>query len=353
MKIITGIKKPKAFRVVVYGVEGIGKTTLASKLPKPLFLDFENGTHGMDVACADIGAVTFESLMGTLNELISDKHGYQTLVIDSLDILEKAITQQICDEAHQDSIEKVAAYGKGYVFVKDKFGRVLDKLSALADSGMNIVCIGHSQLKMQTLPDEQGAFDRYELKLQKQIAPLVKEWCDTLLFVNYKTTLVSVQGESRQKAQGGKRWVYAEHRPSWDAKHRISMPMPEDCSIEKAADILASTLAGTEVAPKKAVEKTEKPNPTPKPEEPKEAVKTPTEMPVEASEVYLSQSAKEFLKLLKQYGIEESAMRNYAAGKLNDRYGVDFASLPLDKWPEEALNWLNRGFDKIAPKLKN
>lgn len=40
-------------------------------------------------------------------------------------------------------------------------------------------------------PDEIGSYDRWEMKLTKNVAPLVKEWADMVLFANYKTFVVA------------------------------------------------------------------------------------------------------------------------------------------------------------------
>ncbi|MEG0804460.1 MAG: AAA family ATPase, partial [Pygmaiobacter sp.] len=53
-------------------------------------------------------------------------------------------------------------------------------------------------------------------------APLLREWCDTLLFANYETLVVKDgDGKSaKNKAQGGKRVLYTTHHACWDAKNR-------------------------------------------------------------------------------------------------------------------------------------
>ena len=48
MNIVSG-KQPKARKVLLYGPEGIGKTSLARQFPRPLFLDTERGTGEYDV----------------------------------------------------------------------------------------------------------------------------------------------------------------------------------------------------------------------------------------------------------------------------------------------------------------
>ncbi|MBR0283530.1 MAG: AAA family ATPase, partial [Oscillibacter sp.] len=52
LNITSGVVR-RAQKVVIYGPEGIGKSTLASKFPNPLFIDTENGTQHMDVRRVD------------------------------------------------------------------------------------------------------------------------------------------------------------------------------------------------------------------------------------------------------------------------------------------------------------
>ena len=80
-------------------------------------------------------------------------------------------------------------------------------------------------------PDEMGAYDRWELKLNKKDAPLFKEWADMMLFLNYKTT-VALSNSGKAKATGGKRVVYATHSPCWDAKNRHGLPDEFDLDYE-------------------------------------------------------------------------------------------------------------------------
>jgi hypothetical protein len=82
-------------------------------------------------------------------------------------------------------------------------------------------------------------FDRYELKLTKQTAPLLKEWCDLLAFCNYKTT-VSEGSDGRKKATGGKRrLMHLERAAAWDAKNRYGLDAELPMTIESLAPIFA------------------------------------------------------------------------------------------------------------------
>ena len=80
----------------------------------------------------------------------------------------------------------------------------------------------HAKLSKFEQPDEMGHHDRWTVKTSKQVAPLIREWCDMLLFANYKTIVVK-DGDgknAKNKAQGGRRVMYTTHHPCWDAKNR-------------------------------------------------------------------------------------------------------------------------------------
>ena len=129
---------------------------------------------------------------------------------------------KVCRDYNITSIES-ANYGKGYVYLAEEFDKFLKKCDSLIDAGINVVMTAHAKMRKFEQPDEQGAYDRFEMKLSKQVAPLVKEWCDMLLFVNYKTYVVTTENKTK-KAQGGKRVIYTSHHPCWDAKNRHGLP---------------------------------------------------------------------------------------------------------------------------------
>ena len=88
--------------------------------------------------------------------------------------------------------------------------------------GVHVVLTAHAMMRKFEQPDEMGAYDRWELKLQKKTSALVKEWSDLLLFANYKTLSVATDEKGKKfKAQGGRRVIYTSHHPCWDAKNRL------------------------------------------------------------------------------------------------------------------------------------
>lgn len=232
MKITKG-KIQKAKKVVVYGPEGIGKTTFAARFPDPVFIDTEGSTSAMDVARLP-RPTSWNMLLEEVEYIKSHPGECRTLVIDTIDWAEQLCVEHICSIHNKKGIEDFG-YGNGYVYTKEEFGRFLNRLTDVIEAGVNVVLTAHAQLRKFEQPDELGAYDRWELKLGKktssQTSPLVKEWADMLLFANYKTYSVAVDKDGKKhKAQGGKRVMYTSHHPCWDAKNRYGLP--EECEFD-------------------------------------------------------------------------------------------------------------------------
>lgn len=226
---ITSGPTATAQKVVLYGVEGIGKSTFASQFPNPVFIDTEGSTSNMNVQRLD-NPNSWQMLIDEVNYVKQTKI-CSTLIIDTADWAETLANQHIIARNGITSIEDLG-YGKGYTMVKEEFGKLLNLLSELTDAGINVVVTAHAELKKKEEPDQMGAYDRYQLKLSRQCAPLLKEWSDMVLFANYETTIVTDSKTKSKKATGGQRVMFTTHHPAWDAKNRHNLPekLPFDFS---------------------------------------------------------------------------------------------------------------------------
>ena len=228
LKISKGkISRPQ--KVVIYGPEGIGKSSLAAQFPDPVIIDTEGGTSHMDVRRID-KPKTWDELLSIIKEVALTPGICKTLVIDTADWAKQLIVSYLCAKYKQQSIESFG-YGKGYTYMSEEFSRMLSLCDLVIAAGIHTVITAHAKMRKFEQPDEMGAYDRWEMKLSKQTAPLLKEWCDMLLFCNYRTFVVTSENDTK-KEQGGKRVIYTSHHPAWDAKTRV--PLPEILDLDYA-----------------------------------------------------------------------------------------------------------------------
>lgn len=255
-KISSGVQ-PSAVKVVLYGPEGIGKTTFASQFPNPLFIDTEESTKMLNVRRFD-RPKTWTDVLGMVGAVVTNPALCKTLVLDTADWAERLCEQYVCARGKQSSIEGFG-YGKGFTMVGEEFANLLDSLTAVTTKGVNVVITAHSIIRKFERPDEAGAYDRYELKLGNKAgnrcAAAVKEWCDMLLFANYKEIVSEIGG--KKKAYGGQRVMYTTHHPCWDAKNRFDLKdeLPFDyqqiagCILDEAHTKKAITAADFDAQP--------------------------------------------------------------------------------------------------------
>lgn len=238
---ITGGVRPTALKTVIYGPEGIGKTTFASCFPKAVFIDTEGSTKFFDLARFP-APTSWTMLLDEVQEVINDPTLCDSLVIDTADWAEKMCISEVCSSNKKNGIEDFG-YGKGYTYVYEAFAKLLHKLDDAANKGVNIILTAHAALRKFEQPDELGAYDRWELKLlnapKANICAMVKEWADLVIFANYQTySIASDDNGKKFKAQGGKRVMYLNHNPCWDAKNRFGLPDGMDFLFGNIASVI-------------------------------------------------------------------------------------------------------------------
>lgn len=259
-EIESGIKK-KALKIVIYGTEGIGKSTLAAKFPNPLFIDTENSTDHMDVR--RLKRPTSAQEIISMIKWVRQTKPCSTLVIDTADWMLTLVEEAVRQEHNISSIESLG-YGQGYVESRERYGKIIDELTSVADAGINVVVTAHAEIKKFEDPGEHGAYDRYELKLTKRsnahVAGLTKEWADMVLFLNYEVMAVKREGMgNKYKAEGGKRVMYTTHHPAWDAKNRFGLPEKLSLDYSEIAHVIPDLISGEQVEQSTAQTQSEQP----------------------------------------------------------------------------------------------
>lgn len=212
-------------RVLIYGPPGMGKTTLASEFPAPVFIQAEDGTPA-GVELTGFRPSSFEDVMEAIASLYTDPHEFRTIVIDSLDKLEPLVWDAICRTNNWKSIEQ-PGYGKGYVETGYAWRQLLDGLNALrADVGMNIVLISHSDVERFDDPTSVS-YSQYQVRLHKKARAMIEDEVDAILLVKQDVSVKQEEQGFNQKraiAEGVKRFIHCEGRPAFVAKNRYNMP---------------------------------------------------------------------------------------------------------------------------------
>lgn len=349
MEITTGIIGG-AKKVLIYGPEGIGKTTFASKFPEPLFIDTEGSTKELNVCRLPVPS-SWSMIKEEVRYVAQHPDICKTLAIDTADWAERMAIQAVLDEHNKNGIEDFG-YGNGYRYVYEKFGELLNLLNDVIAANINVVLTAHAALRKFEQPDELGSYDRYTMKLidspKTSISAAVKEWADMVLFANYKTIVVTDSKTKKTKAQGGSRVMYTTHHSCWDAKNRYSLPDELPFQYDEIRSVIegnavakvgtkAATIATPlqEEAATKSVSEPEKKEEAKKPDD--KAAEPMKEAPNETEEQFSSvpepdkRIPKSLRDLMIHDGILEWDIENFAEGKGFVPYGTKI-------WDYETVN---------------
>ena len=225
-------------RLMVYGVEGIGKSSMAAGAPNPIYILTEDGLGSLKVDHFPL-ATSFQDVMDSIASLYKDNHAFETVVIDSLDWLEAIIQREI--EQKYDA--KDLAYGKGSLIAAERWREILDGLNALRnDKGMIVILIAHTTIKRFDSPEVEP-YDRYQPKLQERSNAVVREWADAVLFANYRTIVnkddVGFNQTNNRGISTGERLLFTSERPAYMAKNRYNMPESIPLSWDAFAEAIS------------------------------------------------------------------------------------------------------------------
>lgn len=225
-------------RILIYGVQGIGKGSLAAMAPKPVFINIEDGLDGVlpngeslkDYVFDNGGAIlphvnSYSEVMEQLGALATQDHSFETLVTDSLDWMEPLVWKHTCEQNNWNSIED-AGYGRGYVEALAYWADYIDAINYLRnEKSMTIIQTAHANAKRFNDPTTEP-YDRYQIKLQDKASGKMLEHSDVVLFANYRVTTVK-EGKNKKDVRAvgaGERVIYSEERPAFIAKNRYSLP---------------------------------------------------------------------------------------------------------------------------------
>jgi len=226
---------PAPQRVLLFGPHGIGKSTWPSKAPSPIYIQTEDGLGEIDCAKFPLAA-TLKEVTDAIKALYTEEHEYKTLVVDTCDWLERLIHAEVCRSKMVESIDDIG-YGKGYGFAVGYWKQLLDGLSALRKKRkMMMILLAHADIQRFENP-ETDPYDRYVPRLHKKSSAMVQEWCDEVLFANWRVHAKKTEGDfGKVRIRGigtGQRVIHTVERPTHLAKSRIVLP--EELPLEWSA----------------------------------------------------------------------------------------------------------------------
>ena len=237
LSLITKGAQRRPHFILLYGVDGVGKSSFGAEAPAPIFLGTDDGLDTIDAPAFPIPK-DWATVKEAVSELLHTEHPFKTLVIDTVNGLEVLLWNHVIKEDRVSSIEEVGGgFGKGYVLAAEHWAQFLNDLKRLR-AKMNVILLGHAQIKSFEDPHANERFDRFQLKMHEKSAALIREAVSTVLFANFETSTRKEKGARKAKAFGdGKRIMFTERRPAFDAKNRFDLPFEMELSWSAFADL--------------------------------------------------------------------------------------------------------------------
>jgi hypothetical protein len=244
-------------RGIIYGPEGVGKTAVGSMSPKPIFL-MSRGETGLETLI-DAGRVPetphfpeilcFQDFLGAVRLLTSEPHDYRTLVIDTVNGVERLCHEHVCrrEFGGRWGRDGFTSFNTGYDVAQADWRELLGALDRLRDvRRMGIIALGHARIAPFKNP-EGADYDRFTPDLHAKTWGLTHRWADFVLFLNFDT-YVEGDRSQRPKGKGGTRRVlHTERTAAFDAKNRHGLPERIDCgdsAAEAWGNLAAAMKAG-------------------------------------------------------------------------------------------------------------
>jgi hypothetical protein len=211
-----------ALRLLIFGPEGVGKTSLMVAGPSPVVIAAESGLVALPHVDRFNDVETFDDVLSALDTLAMDKHNFKTVGLDSLDWIEALIWQKVCDEGKKKSIGDFP-HGGGYTASQGHMRSLVARCEKLHKAGMNVVASAHSIVKKYENPEGED-YDRFEVKMNGKTAAIFKEWVDIFGFASWETLTRETENEKVKGVHTGRRLLYTMRRNAHDAKSRYAVP---------------------------------------------------------------------------------------------------------------------------------
>lgn len=233
--------------IMIYGVPGVGKSTLGCSVERAAVLPVEDGTNQIDVHMRLPAPNDWTEVNGMVQELITEPHDCTALVIDTLDALEGMLFAHVCRIGKGETVAKAyGGFGNGFQAAVDRWREFLSLLADLRQRrNMTIVLLAHSMVRTFHNPDGPD-YDRFIPKMNEKSWGVFFEKSDAVLFAQYELANTSTDIEEKGKAMTtGKRVLRTTQTGAWEAKNRFGFPDTLPLNIENGWSVIGDLLAAT------------------------------------------------------------------------------------------------------------
>ena len=215
-------------RIVVTGGPGVGKTTFAAGAPGVVFLlATVEGAGDLDIPRIPIGS--WAALRAAVRQLSTEEHPYRTVVIDTVDAMERLCWEFLCAKDGVESISDVKkGFQNGFTFAVEEQQGLIADLDKLRAKGIAIIVLAHTMVKRYDDP-EGSPYDRHQLAMNDKASKLWTNWADAVLFAALDVRIV--EGTAKTEKDKGKardvkpaRLLWTEERAAYTAKNRQNLP---------------------------------------------------------------------------------------------------------------------------------
>jgi hypothetical protein len=229
-------------RIVISGVEKVGKTTLACNAPRALLVPLEIGYAAMGVPKTPM-LTSFEDVMSLIAEVKDQAQRGQfqplSLVFDSATALERLIHDAVLrrDPAYMQKNAKaltmeaaLGGYGKAYQFANelfDQFTKACDELAVYG--GINIILTCHV-FAAKVIDPAYGEYDTWDLLLhspknQKNYGKreMITQWADMVGFLHEPLFITKGEGMNQATSLNRGRVLAVDRTPGYVAGNRYGV----------------------------------------------------------------------------------------------------------------------------------
>lgn len=224
---------PQDVTMLIYGPTKIGKSTFCAHAPGALFLATEAGLNNLEVYQVTIDS--WESMLDALKEISEGKHGFKTIIVDTIDNAYKMCAEYVCKKngiAHESDLD----WGKGWALVGNEFQRVLTKMSLLP---YGLIMVSHSEAK--DTDAKTGKYTKQMPTLPKGARQFVLSMVDLVLYCETRKA-ASGEGEAEERV------IRTKPAREYEAGDRTGI-LPETLPLDYSS--LVEALKGNAVSQEK------------------------------------------------------------------------------------------------------